>query len=157
MARFRLAALLALAFSVSQSSALASPDEPSDAELEQWLAEQTAEVSFLVVGSFSSYASALRTVERVHRAAGLEVDLRGLGPVGSGLSLSREDSGEGYDYPCWYPRGRRGSETTLSIEVSVRPSAPPSACVIPLVGRRRRCRLGRHGQSESDRRVLGAA
>lgn len=118
MARSHWAPLLTLAVTLSQTYALGSPNEPTDAEIKQWIAEQTAEVSFLVIGSFSSDVSALRTVERVHRAAGLEVDLRGLRPVGGSLSLSREDCGEGYDYPCWYPRGRMGQETTLSIERS---------------------------------------
>lgn len=118
MTRFQLVVATTLTGALTPSTGLASPDDLTAAEIQEWLAEQTVEVSFLVTGSFANYGSAFAFVDRVHRRTGIDVNLRGFIPHDNGLSWSREVCEEWAGFPCYLPRGRFDAGTYLSIEKS---------------------------------------
>lgn len=74
----------------------------------------------VIVASPPRYDDARRAAERAAKKLDLRLDLRGLSPAPSGeLSLSQKDCDDnGFDHPCYVPRGRYDDGTYVSIEES---------------------------------------
>ncbi len=75
---------------------------------------------FLIVKSTKSYSEAKYFAQRLALKSGIKIDLRGVYPhVKIGLSEPKEVCVEnGFEAPCYVPRGRYDDGTYISIEYS---------------------------------------
>jgi hypothetical protein len=82
--------------------------------------DQTARKSFLILGSSRSFDAALKTAREASAGLSWKLDLRGLKPVKQGgLSFSAgECDSNGWEFPCYEPRGRYDDGQYISIEHS---------------------------------------
>ena len=84
------------------------------------------ERSFLVIASTSDYETALKMAESAALKLAIKLDLRGLKPFQNSetkkpdLSFSKEECKEnGWDMPCYVPRGRYDTDENVGRFVSI--------------------------------------
>ena len=82
--------------------------------------EMMVKKSFLILQSTKSYPDALKTARGAASSLAYRLDLRGLKPnIREGLTFSRpECDSNGWEYPCYVPRGRYDDGAYISIERS---------------------------------------
>lgn len=109
---------LALAAVLAASPPLLA-DEPTTTEYDAWIRENTWTKSFLVVGTYRSYAGARQASERLRERTGLEVQSKADLVEAGQPTYTREVCEEnGWDYPCYFARGRYDDGVYLSVEPS---------------------------------------
>jgi len=91
-----------------------------DADLDPWVPR-----TFVIVASEKTFDAAMSKAGRVAVKSGVRLDFRGVGydpaqaAENGGLTLSPpECEANGWDYPCYVPRGRWDTGEYLSIEFS---------------------------------------
>lgn len=90
-----------------------------DASYESYVAEQTVTKYFLVIGTFRTFSGAERAASRLQLRTGLAHESEPLEVFAGQPSYAREVCDlNGWDYPCYVPRGRFDDGSYLSVEPS---------------------------------------